>query len=179
MAVVSVIIVPDVSVDVIIVPDVSVMVPDPIDAVSVDIADVSVPAVSTLVFSSREHAKPNSVNAATIKSAVSFFMRVLSSGNDYLESGLSIVTFSEGAGITTFRIFGRSSSTVGNLSGIRGDGCLVESARPRGQISNCSATGTHPVYVPVAVTVQAAKSDFFNLLFLMDMGRDSPGMGAR
>jgi hypothetical protein len=72
--------VPDVSVDVAIVPDVSVMVPDPIDAVSVDIAEVSVPAVSTLTFSSREHAKPKSVNAATIKSAVSFFIRVLSSG---------------------------------------------------------------------------------------------------
>jgi hypothetical protein len=82
VAVVSVVIVPVVSVDVAIVPDVSVEVAEPIAAVSVelalvsvDIAAVSVPAVSMLVFSSFLQPKANSARAATIRSAVIFFIR--------------------------------------------------------------------------------------------------------
>jgi hypothetical protein len=81
VAVVSVVIVPDVSVDVASVPDVSVIVPEPMPdvsvvmPVSVDIvADVSVTPASTLVFSSLLQAKPKTVSAATIKITAAFFI---------------------------------------------------------------------------------------------------------
>src|SRR5688500_10654212 len=72
--------------------------------------------------------------------------------NDYLESGLSIVTFSEGAGITTFRVFDGPHRPLETCLGFGGRLSRGVSAARVGN-SNCSATGTHQSYVPVADTV--------------------------